>query len=73
MKRYILSALTVLVATTAVVPASQAFKPEASLQDLRLEALDSRTKRQVSTPEALSEDASLFDLVRHNRRIRDKS
>lgn len=62
MKRYILSALTILIAATAVAPAAQ--------------ALDTQTKglrRQVSTPAELSEDATFHDLVRHNRRVRNKS
>lgn len=57
MKTYFLSALTVLLATVAVVPVAQAFT----------------TTSQVSTPTELSEDATLHDLVRHNRRVRNKS
>ena len=59
MKRYLLSALTVLMATTAVTTAAQAgtFGPN----------------HQVSTPSELSEDATFHDLLRHNRGVRDKS
>ncbi|ESA35999.1 hypothetical protein N836_09255 [Leptolyngbya sp. Heron Island J] len=60
MKRYLLSVLTVLVATTAVTSAAQAragFGPN----------------HQVSTPAELSEDATFHDLLRHNRGVRDKS
>ena len=60
MKRYLLSALTVLIATTAVTTAAQAgtrFGPN----------------YQVSTPSELSEDATFHDLLRHNRGVCDKS
>ncbi len=60
MKRYLLSALTVLIAATAVTSAAQArtsFGPN----------------HQVSAPSELSEDATFHDLLRHNRRVRDKS
>ncbi|MEL7510299.1 MAG: hypothetical protein AAFN42_23450 [Cyanobacteria bacterium J06554_1] len=61
MKRYILSAVTLLIAATAVAPAAQALDTQTSLG------------RQVSTPAELSEDATFHDLVRHNRRARNKS
>ncbi len=60
MKRYLLSALTVLLAATAVTSAAQAntsFGPN----------------HQVSTPSELSEDATFHDLLRHNRSVRNKS
>lgn len=60
MKRYILSAFMLLIAATAMAPAAQ--------------ALDTKgLRRQVSTPAELSEDATFHDLVRHNRRVRNKS
>lgn len=106
MKRYILSALTVLLSSAAIAPVAQAFEPEISLQERRIEVLDSRSKnivqklrvehlntqtkaidniqsarldlwdsrdkRQVSTPAEISEDATFHDLVRFNRRARNK-
>ena len=47
MKRYILSALTVVLASAAVAPVAQAFEPETSLQERRIEVLDSRSKNSV--------------------------
>ncbi|MEM8807358.1 MAG: hypothetical protein AAGF01_15155 [Cyanobacteria bacterium P01_G01_bin.38] len=44
-----------------------------NLQSARLEALDSRSKQQVSTPAEISEDATFHDLIRFNRRERNKS
>lgn len=42
-----------------------------SIQSTRLEHLDSQSKsiakEQVSTPEEVSKDATLVDLIRHNR------
>ena len=61
MKRYILSAFTLLVAAAVVAPAAQALDTHTSL------------RRQVSTPAELSEDATFHDLIRHNRRVRNKS
>lgn len=59
MKRYLLSVLTVLIATTAVASTAQ--------------ARVSGPNHQVSDPSELSEDATFHDLLRHNRRVRDKS
>ncbi len=61
MKRTILSALTVLMAVAAVAPVAQALDTQTNL------------RRQASTAAELSEDATLHDLVRHNRRARNKS
>ena len=48
MKRTLLSALTVLVASTAVAPVAAAVEPASfNLQATRLEALDARTKNNV--------------------------
>lgn len=58
MKTYILSALTVLMAAAIVAPAAQAGT--------------NTVRRQVSTPAELSENATFHDLVRHNRRVRNK-
>ncbi|MEO1622158.1 MAG: hypothetical protein AAFU53_14140 [Cyanobacteria bacterium J06632_3] len=44
MKRYILSALTVAVTAVAAAPAVQAFEPTLSLQEQRLEQLDTKSK-----------------------------
>ena len=60
MKRSFLSVLTVLIAATAVTSAAQArttFGPN----------------HQVSSPSELSEDATIHDLIRHNRGVRNKS
>ena len=43
------------------------------IQGARLEALDARTKQQVSTPAEISDDATFHDLVRFNRRARNKA
>ena len=48
MKRTLLSALTVLVASAAITPIAAAAEPASfSLQEQRLEALDARTKNSV--------------------------
>ncbi|MEA5464523.1 hypothetical protein [Leptothoe sp. PORK10 BA2] len=48
MKRTILSALTVLVASAALAPIASAVEPASfNLQETRLEALDARTKNDV--------------------------
>ena len=48
MKRTLLSALTVLVAFTAIAPIASAVEPtNFNIQDARLEALDRRTKNSV--------------------------
>ena len=48
MKRTILSALTVLVASTAIAPIASAIEPTSlSFQESRLEAFDSRQKNSV--------------------------
>lgn len=48
MKRTILSALTVLVASAAIAPIAAAVEPASfNLQETRLEALDRRTKNSV--------------------------
>ena len=48
MKRTILSALTVLVASAAIAPVASAIEPASfNLQESRLEALDRRTKNSV--------------------------
>lgn len=62
MQRYILSALTVLIAATAVTSSAQANTD--SFQD-------ARDIGQLSTTTQLSQDASLHDLVWHNRNARD--
>ena len=62
MKRYFLSALTILMAATAIAPAA-----------LALDSQKTGVRRQVSTASELSEDATFHDLVRHNRRVRNKS
>ncbi|NEQ52392.1 MAG: hypothetical protein F6K11_19995 [Leptolyngbya sp. SIO3F4] len=72
MKRYFLSTLTVLIAAVAIAPAAQAN----ALHTARLQHLDTQTKafnRQASSSSELSEDATFHDLVRHNRRVRNKS
>lgn len=63
MQRYILSALTILITATAVTSAAQANTD--SFQD-------ARSIGQLSTTTQLSQDASLHDLIRHNRAARDK-
>ena len=72
MKRYFLSALTVLIASTAVVSSAQAKTIDATRLDVQAKT---RTgpNRQVSTPSELSEDATFHDLLRHNRRVRNKN
>lgn len=60
MKRYFLSVLTVLITATAVTAAAEA-------------RTSFNASQQVSTPSELSEDATFHDLVRHNRRVRNKS
>ena len=48
MKRTLLSALTILVASAAIAPIASAVEPTSfNLQEARLEALDSRTKNSV--------------------------
>ena len=48
MKRTILSALTVLVATAAIAPVASAIEPASfNIQSTRLEELDSRNKNSV--------------------------
>ena len=48
MKRTILSALTVLVATAAIAPVASAVEPASfNIQSARLEELDSRSKNSV--------------------------
>ena len=48
MKRTLLSALTVLVASAAIAPIASAVEPTSfNLQEARLEALDRRTKNSV--------------------------
>ncbi len=48
MKRTILSALTVLVASAAIAPVASAVEPASfNIQETRLEALDRRTKNSV--------------------------
>ena len=48
MKRTLLSALTVLVASTAIAPIASAAEPASfNIQSARLEALDARTKNTV--------------------------
>ena len=48
MKRTILSALTVLVASTAIAPVASAVEPASfNIQSARLEAIDARTKNSV--------------------------
>ncbi|MEO1743625.1 MAG: hypothetical protein AAFR99_17660, partial [Cyanobacteria bacterium J06629_9] len=69
MKRTILSALTVLVATATVAPVAQAFEPAASLQNNRLEALDSRTKNTVHSlrTEHLNTQTKAIDSIQSAR------
>ena len=48
MKRTILSALTILVASAAIAPVASAAEPASfNIQEARLEALDARTKNSV--------------------------
>ena len=47
MKRTLLSALTVLVASTAIAPIASAETASFNIQSARLEALDARTKNTV--------------------------
>ena len=47
MKRTILSALTVLVASAAIAPIASAETASFNIQSARLEALDARTKNSV--------------------------
>ncbi|MEL6137575.1 MAG: hypothetical protein AAFR42_09235 [Cyanobacteria bacterium J06628_6] len=58
MKRTVLSALTLVFSIVAVVPAALAFEPEISLQDRRLEQLDSQTQA-VATPQ--DADSTVWD------------
>ena len=68
MKRYFLPALLLLM-SVAAVPA-QAETPGTS----RLTAnAGIRPSHQISSPSELSEEATFHDLIRHNRRVRNKS
>ena len=68
MKRYFLPALLLLMAATAVPAQAK------TLGASRLEAKTTvRTSTQVSSPSEISEDATFHDLIRHNRRVRDKN
>lgn len=72
MKRYLLSALTILLTATAVTSSAQANTISASRLDSRAKT-SAVPRRQVSSPSELSEDATFHDLIRHNRRVRNKN
>ena len=65
MKTFFLPALILTMAAAAV---------PAQAEPLSASHLETQAKsnRQVSTPSELSEDATFHDLIRHNRRARNK-
>ncbi len=70
MKHYLLTALTVLIAATAITSSAQANTIAATRLDTQ--AKSARSNRQVSSPSELSDNATFHDLIRHNRRVRNK-
>ncbi|MEO0396789.1 MAG: hypothetical protein ACFB14_11170 [Leptolyngbyaceae cyanobacterium] len=66
MKYFFLPAL-ILTMAAAAVPAQAE-----TLSASRLEVQTKSALRQVSTPSELSEEATFHDLIRHNRRARNK-
>lgn len=73
MKRYFFTAIAMTIATAASMSAAQAADyGTIDLQQQRYEVLNrggskSIAKEQVSTPDEISEDATLVDLTQHNR------
>ena len=66
MKYFFLPTLILTMAAAAVPARAEA------LSASRLEIQAKSSLRQVSTPSELSEDATFHDLIRHNRRVRNK-